>query len=172
MKPILFTLITFLSVNAFSQINSFSSKTNYNLNSFLKKTTTLNENQTPLLNIDGITVYNLKDVPLFETDQISALDYFSLTEIPDLKQTWGNEAENGILFISLKSDEAEIKKPIEESKLLIFLDGKLITKEEFDKIDYKKTIEKIKILKNLRNQFNTLNGEKFDGIFILNSFKK
>ena len=146
MKSLLFILITFLSINAFSQINSFSIKTNNSLNSFLKKTTTLSENQIPLLNIDGKTLYNLKDAPQIESDQISALDYFSFKEIPDLKLIWGNETENGILFISLKSNEPEIKKPIEDSKLLIFLDGKQISIEEFEKIDYKKTIEKIKIL--------------------------
>ena len=125
----------------------------------------------PLVVVDGIPYRfdkELKDKRL----QLSKED---IKQVDRLKENvgmkiYGDYAKGGVLLITTKS--YSIKKPqsLENSKILILLDDKVISKSEMDKINANE-IESIDVVSD-KEKVKQYTSENYDGVVVIHTKKK
>ena len=83
---------------------------------------------------------------------------------------YGESAQGGILVVTTKVHSTKDTKPIDESKVLMLLEDKKISKSELDKINPNE-IESIDVIKD-KEKVKQYTSENYDGVVIIHLKKK
>ena len=170
MKNILVLLIFILTLNAHSQVKSFSEDTNKRINAKLEeKKNSYIIHPEALFVIDGKPVLkeNLADFKNLMPENI--VDVNSISEDSHTGEIiWSEHAKKGVVMITTNLIKYPESPTADKSQILFVLDNKIISKEDAYAINAAKHIETIIVYKNA-NKFRLFNGDEYDGILVFTS---
>jgi hypothetical protein len=126
---------------------------------------------SPLLVIDGFTTnyaeYKENSRQLSESD-IKQIDYLSKDSETAIN-IYGERAKGGVLLIMTNKIPVESAQTIDDSKVLILLDEKQISKKELEKLN-PENIESIEVIKD-KAEVMKYTKDNYDGVVIINMKK-
>jgi len=100
------------------------------------------------------------------TNYIAELDKNS----PNGKSIWGDYANDGVVLVTTNLVKKTNSKDLDASNVIYLVEGKRVENEEVESLD-KDTIETIQVIKP-KSKIHLFNGDKFDGVIIINLKKE
>lgn len=127
----------------------------------------------PLIVVDGRPLRHdieLKSSKLgFKKSNIEKLDVMSKNS-PNGKSIWGDYANDGVVLVTTNLVKKTNSKDLDASNVIYLVEGKRVENEEVESLD-KDTIETIQVIKP-KSKIHLFNGDKFDGVIIINLKKE